>query len=549
MEYNLEHLDRCIRFKKFEDEELVHWLNNPNVDHSVGDNFAFNRACSVGCADIVRKLLSYPSTKIYKDNCDWHHAYYNGYVDVVKILISHHLIDSWAIDSCFTYGFVEILELIFSNKYSLGYDLCKNWDLFRKADNNTDVIKLLFKYNMGDPSDDNNYAIEHACYRKNVEVLRLLLNDNRVDPNAHNLCRIAYENTRCSFSEHEILKVLLDFEKVDPTMDSNWLFKEACDRGDSSLVCKLLKDHRIDPSSDNNRAIQVACNRGNLRIVRELLKDTRVDPRTSFFYVRHYEIMQELLKDPRIDPSINDNAAIIKFAGDGYIDMVDVLLKDPRVDPSAQKNQAIINAAIQKRYFMVNRLLKDPRVDPSAQNNKALRETTSTSVMAYLIADSRVDISVNDEAMKMFEQKKKHIEEQKQENERKRKNAEYLRKTNDSYTPKTCKTSLKEISPTIPCEDDEDSIPDKILREAFQCTVSCKPPSKDILYYNTYEHFGYKDFLDAPNEFLSNVVNKDIEYLKKIWNNLYVCPRVMYIWKYPNNSTEYHFLLTGVRNK
>lgn len=94
-------------------------------------------------------------------------------------------------------------------------------------------------------------------------------------------------------------------------------------------------------------------------------------------------------------------------------------------------------------------------------------------------------------------------------------------------------------------KDGEEDIYDSILAEEFKCTVSCKDPPKDTLYYHTYKHFGPdENFKKSFGDKISDIARKDIVTIKHGLNNIYECPRVVYICKTPHNSM-YYFLIQG----
>jgi hypothetical protein len=128
---------------------------------------------------------------------------------------------------------------------------------------------------------NNNNAIRWASHDGNVEVVKRLLNDPRVDPSDR-----YHEAIRC-----------------------------ASINGHVEVVKLLLNDPRVDPSADNNAAIRLASNDG------------------------HVEVVKVLLNDPRVDPSDRDNEAVRWASKKGHVVVVKLLLNDPRVDPSADYNE------------------------------------------------------------------------------------------------------------------------------------------------------------------------------------------------------------------
>jgi hypothetical protein len=186
---------------------------------------------------------------------------------------------------------------------------------------------------------------------------------------------------------------------TDIKIDMVELFRTAVFTGNVELVDLLLQDPRVDPSADNNWAIRFASNNGHLSIVDRLLQDPRVDPSANdnaaiqfASYNGHLIVVDRLLQDPRVDPSANDNGAILFASDKGHLVIVDRLLQDPRVDPSADYNCAIKLASKKGHLAVVNRLLQDSRVDPSADIYavKWALEFGHLAVVNRLLQDPRV---------------------------------------------------------------------------------------------------------------------------------------------------------------
>jgi hypothetical protein len=149
-------------------------------------------------------------------------------------------------------------------------------------------------------------------------------------------------------------------------------FIKAVDTGDAELVDLLLQDPRVDPSVRANGAIRYASTVGYLSVVERLLQDPRVDPSASGNWPilqasqnGHLAVVDRLLQKSCVDPSVCNNYAIRHASGYGHLAVVDRLLQDSRVDPSADNNYAIRLASTCGHLAVVDRLLQDPRVDGS----------------------------------------------------------------------------------------------------------------------------------------------------------------------------------------
>ena len=99
--------------------------------------------------------------------------------------------------------------------------------------------------------------------------------DSGQDPSYSNNFAIRYAS---QFDHTEIVKVLLDDDRVDPSAQNNYAIRWASQNGHTDVVKLLLKDDRVNPSDLNNYAIRWASKNGHTDVVKLLLKDDRVNP-------------------------------------------------------------------------------------------------------------------------------------------------------------------------------------------------------------------------------------------------------------------------------
>lgn len=116
--------------------------------------------------------------------------------------------------------------------------------------------------------------------------------------------------------------------------------------------------------------IELASREGHVEIVKLLLEDPRVDPSIDHntpieyaSYSGHSEVVKLLLSDPRVDPSDRDNFIISHTCKRGHLEVIKLLLEDPRVDPSDRDNSPIEAGVIRGYYEIVKLLIEDPRVN------------------------------------------------------------------------------------------------------------------------------------------------------------------------------------------
>lgn len=107
----------------------------------------------------------------------------------------------------------------------------------------------------------------------------------------------------------DIVKILLQDERVDPSDYANRAISNASLNGHSEIIKLLLQDDRVNPASSNNYCIQMASLRGHLEVVRLLLQDERVDPSVNNYYAisvisnRYVEISRLLLNHKKLNQS------------------------------------------------------------------------------------------------------------------------------------------------------------------------------------------------------------------------------------------------------
>jgi len=136
--------------------------------------------------------------------------------------------------------------------------------------------------NWGD-DEWNRTPLYKACFHGHVHIVKILLQDPRIDVNksAHEGFTPFY--LACSHGHSEIVKLLLNDERTDvnrTTKQDASPFYIACQEGHLEVVKLLLKDPRIDvnhPLNDQSTPFFIACQNGELEIVKLLLNDQRID--------------------------------------------------------------------------------------------------------------------------------------------------------------------------------------------------------------------------------------------------------------------------------
>lgn len=113
-------------------------------------------------------------------------------------------------------------------------------EIFHNAieNNNILIVKALLQEKNAKPFM-NVWAIEHAAGNGYVEIVKLLLNDKRINT-SHHAISCASENGYI-----EIVKALLKDNRIDPTTSNNYSIKHANKNNHHSTVKLLWRDSRV----------------------------------------------------------------------------------------------------------------------------------------------------------------------------------------------------------------------------------------------------------------------------------------------------------------
>ena len=136
---------------------------------------------------------------------------------------------------------------------------------FLKPKSEQDILKSLENL-----SDEQKF--KKSCRYGIISVVKNMIS-NGLDPS----CWDNYGIRIASNNGHlDVVKVLLKDERVDPSEYDNIAIRFTSENGHLDVVKELLKDKRVDPSDFNNDAIKMSSENNHLGVIKELLKDKRV---------------------------------------------------------------------------------------------------------------------------------------------------------------------------------------------------------------------------------------------------------------------------------
>jgi hypothetical protein len=284
----------------FESKEFFDCFNNQSkitkyllchnkIDVSVQDNQAFINAVTHNELDIVRMLLK--SNKI-DPNCRNGEAIIIatkfGYLNIVECLLNDNRVNPSLRNNQAIIDCVDTNLLIKRGKQLLSFNEYFSiiYNRIKKNGNkkHLKILSLLLKNPHIDPSAQNNKIIINAVKSKNYKAVKLLLNDNRINPLDQN-----YAALECCKSI-KIMKLFLKDMRIDPCYNNNFLLINATKEGNIKMVDLLLKDPRIRNININTD------NMADLPWYIEVLIKYPKDDIVKILNIRKQERMEELRK-------------------------------------------------------------------------------------------------------------------------------------------------------------------------------------------------------------------------------------------------------------
>jgi ankyrin repeat protein len=177
-------------------------LQDPRVDPSDSDNKAICIASANGHTEIVRQLLQDPRV----DPTAWHNEAFqsacgNGHTEVVRILLQWSSgtkrvdpsnYSNQALRKASMEGYTEIVRLLI-NDPRVDASSNSNFAFYTAIRNSqTDLVRLLLDWTSADggrrvdPTIDDNWPIRYASIIGRAGIVRVLLEDDRIDPTSNN---------------------------------------------------------------------------------------------------------------------------------------------------------------------------------------------------------------------------------------------------------------------------------------------------------------------------------------------------------------------------
>ena len=265
-------------------------MEDPRVDPSALKNEAIHRASMAHDGDMVELLLQDPRVDPSSDE---------------NFAICEACDSSDPHDMCRTDKQVKtVLTLLNDPRVNPAAE--DNTPVCNASTGLPEVLYLLLMDPRVDPAANDNEAFFEARDHRRVENMVMLAKDPRVDPISSaiengwtdlilDLLKEGYANPAANDNRSiryacrngtsweeagnvmlDVVRLLLTDERVDPTAQNDYAIRKASEDGLLDVVRLLLEDGRANPAAENNAAVRIAQERGHNDIVELLASDPRV---------------------------------------------------------------------------------------------------------------------------------------------------------------------------------------------------------------------------------------------------------------------------------
>ena len=370
---------RKICYLEQEEEIKAALARGEDVNYQGGRNQTCLMAAASQCSEdhhkIIRLLLDHPSIEVNmaddKGCTALHWATMLGRVEAVKILLADKRVD------------VNIQNA--DNLTVLMYAARKS------SENQVSILKLLLEQPSTDVNladDDGLTALHGAIDSKNIEAVRLMLADKRVNANCEKSSGITPLLMAAAEADNiEIFKLLLSEPRVDVNLgDKEGVspLHRAVVSGNTEAVKLLLADARVDVNCKNcdqmTPLIWATSKAENIDMFRLLLSDQRVNVNlagtigkrggdmTALMVASHdsnVEAVKLLLDDERVDVNWTSDSGMravhIAAGVKGRIKIMELFLAHPRVDVICKRPTLLHHAVAENNVEAVKLMLAEPR--------------------------------------------------------------------------------------------------------------------------------------------------------------------------------------------
>lgn len=364
-----------------------------DINKSYNNITPFNAACIKGNIDMVKLLLQNDKLNVYKSNDDYnidipeeftHDLHFNTQ------LLENHL------ESYTSYSSMRHNESYIIERFRDSMSPINNAVKYKHID----IIKLLLEDDRIDVNKPDKYKwtpLDIACYQGYIDIVKLLLENTKL-----NIVDSIYEHFNYVFkheikleNQNEILNMLLE----DGRIDVNIIFNISCSFGFIDIVRLLIDDERIDINKQNKNMISPLCaaiQKQHVDIIKLLLDNNEINLYqmsrnvTAFWkaiYTNNNEIIKLLIENKNFDInepiSDDENTPLYLLCSRAQDDLVKILLDDETVNVNKSNQSGItpFNSVCRTSFEFINTKFRDNFIN----------------IFNMLLKDSRTDINKPDD--------------------------------------------------------------------------------------------------------------------------------------------------------
>lgn len=245
---------------------------------------------------------------------------------------------------------------IFEELLKAGANIDPNYinlsDLARALDKSLQVVelakKLIQKGVAVDSNDRSGTLLTYACSKKNIIVVKMLLNEGadvnlesgNTTPLISALRRPTYSSFYPDYDKNVmgLLKLLIkNGADVNLVTGNSTPLKVACEEGNPDCVKELIKEGPdVNLEAGNETPLMVSCKNGNIDVIKELIKaDVNINlkagdktPLAVACQLNQIHIVRELIKaNADVNLQVGDKTPLTIVCQKGYTDVLEELIK------------------------------------------------------------------------------------------------------------------------------------------------------------------------------------------------------------------------------
>ena len=398
-------------------------------------------------AEALELLSQLPNPATVRDEEEWtllHHACYNGWYEVVKVLIEKYNCDTKCVVRRHTWpyrgggtllhcaslgGHLKLIKYLIeekhcdtavTNKQSL-WTVDNGWTPLHSASSNghLDVLKYFVEDLECDPSCKNEYGktpLFYACQHGHLAIVRYLINCDPLSPENYGEVICA----ACRNGHLDIIKYLIEEKPhCDPLSpeDCGWAIHAACGNGHLDVIKYLIEEKHCDPLSPVDygwTTVHAACENGHLDVIKYLIEEKHCDPLSLVDYGQairaacrngHLDVIKYVIEEKHCDPLSPNNygrTTVHAACENGHLKVIKYLIEKQHCDSSCRNDggRTPLHIASSRGHLdVVKYFIEDLKCDPSCKDkdghtplyDACLKGLPHFIIINYLIEEKHCD--------------------------------------------------------------------------------------------------------------------------------------------------------------